>query len=952
MANEVLEDIYKQIDQQELSYNDLKSLNQDRKATDNLILYMNIRGLKTNFEKLQILNKRLKIKPYVIVCAESGNLEHYQYFTLSGYNIYYNHSHINKSDGVVVYVKKDVKQTTTVIEMGKLKILNTIINLKNNSNLQVSSMYRSHGLHDTEFILKVNQYLQQKRNVKNHLIIGDFNIDIKIQNTISQNFLNNFLENGFYPGFTDTTRPYNITTESGTCIDNIFIKTTTINTSTFKLLTLITDHYPLFIDIKKPLFNIDTEKKKSNYSLNYKKLAIIASQTYWTEYKQIDDPNEAINLVIDGITQCQEKSKRNRVKDNYPPRKEWITSALLKSCKEKDKLYKQLKRNPANDRLQSEYKNYVKCLNKVIKDAKIKYEKDTIEKNSYNPRQLWKIINSKLGNKGKKDNNISEIYDEDKEVVKDPTKIANIMNDYYGKMGKEMSDKITATRNNIIQLPPSNLNSIFLNPTNENEIKKIIANLKPKNGGVDKINAKTLKSISDHIADTLAHIMNKCIEKSIWPDALKAAEVVPIYKSGKKLIVNNYRPISLISNIAKIFEKVIYKRIFDFIHKHKILSEKQYGFIKNKGTRDALGYITKRIYENLDKSKPIAVAFLDLAKAFDTVDHNILLHKLHAYGIRGNAYKLMQSYLTNRKQKVRIDQSESEPITITVGVPQGTILGPLLFILYINDLLITMPENSILSYADDTAVITSCKTWKEVEREMNQHLEKVAIWLALNKLTLNISKTVYITFGNYCDSVPKNIDIYINKEKLKRVDSCKYLGVNFDYNLKWDEHINHLIKKTRYLNFIFYKINKFMQTSTLKVIYYAFFHSVINYGIIAWGGVYKNNQYLLQNIQNRLLKLVFKNTFEQNIPMNIRQLFTWDCLKYYYNEMKDIFTNSNSKTRNKAVLLPKMDKRVSEKNNYITAIKTFNLLPNELKTLEIDKRASIYKLKKWVIKNF
>ena len=130
--------------------------------------------------------------------------------------------------------------------MGRFKILNTTINLKNNSNLQVSSMYRSHN---TEFILKVNQYLQQKRNVKNHLMRGEFNIDIKIQNTINQNFLNNFLENGSYPGFTYTTRPYNITIESGTCIDNIFIKTTTINTIIFKLMTLITDHYPLFIDI-------------------------------------------------------------------------------------------------------------------------------------------------------------------------------------------------------------------------------------------------------------------------------------------------------------------------------------------------------------------------------------------------------------------------------------------------------------------------------------------------------------------------------------------------------------------------------------------------------------------------------------------------------------------------------------------------------------------------------
>ena len=162
-----------------------------------------------------------------------------------------------------------------------------------------------------------------------------------------------------------------------------------------------------------------------------------------------------------------------------------------------------------------------------------------------------------------------------------------------------------------------------------------------------------------------------------------------------------------------------------------------------------------------------------------------------------------------------------------------------------NDLLTTMPENSILSYADNTAVISSGKTWKEVESEMNQLLEKIAIRLALNTLTLNISKTVYIIFGNYCDSIPKNSDIYINKEKLMRVNSCKYLGDNFDCNLKWNEDINYLIKKTSYLNFVFYKINKFMQINTLKVIYYAFFHSVINYGIIAWGGVYKNNQHLL-----------------------------------------------------------------------------------------------------------
>ena len=199
-------------------------------------------------------------------------------------------------------------------------------------------------MHNTEFILKVNQYLQLKRNIKNHLIIGDFNINIMLQNNISQNFLYNFLENGFYPGFTNTTRPFNITTDSGTCIDNIFIKTSSINAKTFKLMTLITDHYPLFIDIKKPLVKTDTEKKKTNYSLNYKKIAIIARQKYWAEYKQIEDPNEAMDLFIDAIIQCEEKSKRNQVKDKNVPRKEWITRALLKSCKKRTNYINNLKK--------------------------------------------------------------------------------------------------------------------------------------------------------------------------------------------------------------------------------------------------------------------------------------------------------------------------------------------------------------------------------------------------------------------------------------------------------------------------------------------------------------------------------------------------------------------------------------------------------------------------------
>ena len=226
--------------------------------------------------------------------------------------------------------------------------------------------------------------------------------------------------------------------------------------------------------------------------------------------------------------------------------------------------------------------------------------------------------------------------------------------------------------------------SFFLMPTNYFEISKIINNLKGKTGGVDKISSKILKSLSIYISVPLEYIFNLCIYKSIWPSALKESEIVPIHKSGSKYCTTNYRPISLISNIAKIFEKIIHNRLIKFFKDTNIISKWQYGFLKNKGTKDALNYVTHNIYSNLDKNNVVIAAFLDLSKAFDTICHKSLLYKLYNCGIRGPVLSLIQSYLSGRKQSVRFLNGNSSKRDIISGVPQGTILGPLFFILYIN----------------------------------------------------------------------------------------------------------------------------------------------------------------------------------------------------------------------------------------------------------------------------
>ena len=191
-------------------------------------------------------------------------------------------------------------------------------------------------------------------------------------------------------------------------------------------------------------------------------------------------------------------------------------------------------------------------------------------------------------------------------------------------------------------------------------------------------------------------------------------------------------PISLISNIAKVLEKIIHQRIITFINKCDILAKNQYGFRKNKSTKDALTLIANVIYGKLDNSTPIAILLLDIAKAFNTVNHQILLDKLYNYGLRGSAHNLIKIYLGNRLQKVKLNNATSHLESINVGVPQGKILWPLLFLLYVNDLLLYIPEDEIVSHEDDTAVATSAKTWKKVEIKMNETLHKISTWLALN----------------------------------------------------------------------------------------------------------------------------------------------------------------------------------------------------------------------------
>lgn len=235
---------------------------------------------------------------------------------------------------------------------------------------------------------------------------------------------------------------------------------------------------------------------------------------------------------------------------------------------------------------------------------------------------------------------------------------------------------------------------------------------------------------------------------------------------------------------------------------------------------------------------------------------------------------------------------------------------------------------------------------------MNEYLEEVSSRLAHNKLSLNIDKTVYITFGNYCDSVPKNTNIYINNHEIKRVEYCKYLGLNIDYNMKWDRHIETIINKTKYLIYVFAKISNIVQTDVLALMYYALFHSIATYGIIAWGGAYRNSVDGLQRIQNKLTKIISKNrSLIRNQPLTLKQSFTYESVLYHFANLRDIYLNRITKTRFKTIPIPKITKTISNKNSYVEATRIYNELPSELKKLTASIGIIKCKIKNWIKSN-
>ena len=475
-------------------------------------------------------------------------------------------------------------------------------------------------------------------------------------------------------------------------------------------------------------------------------------------------------------------------------------------------------------------------------------------------------------------------------TIVDPKEIANTFNSHYTSVAEKILKKRKYSGNKSFSSYLKNPNSLSfsIKPTSPTEIEDVISKLDTnKSTGPNSIPQQIIQSIKKSIALPLSNIFNMSFSQGKCPSILKISSVIPIYKKDSKLIAANYRPISLLSNINKILEKIMFNRLYKFLESTESIYDLQFGFRQKHSTNDALLSMTQQIKDTMDKGNVAVGVFIELKKAFDTVNHKILLKKLEHYGVRGIANNWFSSYLKNREQYVSISNVKSDTKHIAHGVPQGSVLGPLLFLIYINDLNQCIYFSTVRHFADDTNLLYTIDFSKprnrNPARKLNIDLKALNQWLLANKISLNATKTELIYFRSKKTKIPK-LKIKLNGVKLEETDLVKYVGITFDEHLTFKRHITLLNAKLKRANNLLAISRHYLAKKYLIQIYYGQFYSHLTYGCQLWG---QNKNAIKSTIalQKMAIRLI---SFAQNHAHSSPLFKALDLLK-----LTDIVNQSN-----------------------------------------------------------
>lgn len=902
------------------------------------IFYQNIRSLKNKIAEIEVIINNYKAN--LVILSETWiNDNQKGFYNINNYNsIYSCRKRQGGGLGLFLHDTFDYKIIDKYDSENHSCIIIKIVKLK----LIVIAIYRPPSFNINEFL----EFLDEKINSVlavdyKCIIIGDMNIDLLNKNTNTERINDLYASYNFQ--LVNLKYPTRHCANSNSLLDHVAINFT--NNIVLSIISnCLSDHDIQLMDIDLGEEKLSAKKTaKINFlKINYKLL----DQELNTLEENLEanfSVHKLYDSIIDSFTNCT-YNRTIKIKETKP----WFNEQLYHLIKQRDHYFYRKRVYPNNEHIKNIYNKYNKLVKQHIRQAKRTYFENAFY--NQNHKNVWKAINFAIYNKSRDKINKIKALTKNDDLIDDPKEICEYINTFFVTIGQELANKIPKSDNEYLDKP--NQSSMFLRPTNENEIKTVISNLKSKKAsGYDNISVSMIKKAQAKLATILKHLINKSFSTGTVPDASKTAKIIPIFKSGNKELVTNYRPISLLPILSKIIEKIMNIRLVDFLEKSSFLFQGQYGFRKNSNSETAVMDIISDIHIKLDKNENCGIISLDLCKAFDTVDHKILLSKMYQIGIRGNAYTWFCNYLSNRYQFVYANSQSSSYKRIVCGVPQGSVLAPSLFLIYINSICSLKLKGTIKLFADDTTIFYYGKNFREIRIDMISDLNKIHDWLKCNKLSLNFSKSNFMFISKQKIKTDKE-PIIFSGNKINYSDSTKFLGLYIDECLTWKVHISKIKEKILPYIGIISKTRYHLPLKYLKLIYFSFIFSNLQYLASVWTTACNSDINQLRVLQNKAIKLMYKlpyleptvNLYAPNNLLNLDNLYKYKICCYIFsvvNRQKHsslVFINNNNlhvhntrQTNNLALI--NIRSNYGKKSVYFQGIKIYNNLPERLKLL-------------------
>lgn len=847
------------------------------------------------------------------------NSEEVPFFNIPNYEKIFNCRDENQGGGTAIYVRKNIKFKVleTSSTFNKIILELTMVNKK----FKIMTMYRPPRANFDDFLCELERDCDKYKNM---IIVGDMNINL-LQDTPTCTNYKTMLDSYYYRILNTVCEnsPTRSTATSCSIIDHVISDVPSRHFSkTISLLeTCISDHKALVFD-----FKVSISKKSEMTTKEFKRMNNSKyTQLVRTFINSIENPS--IDDLIEILKQAKDSSTTFIKKRVRSEAHKWMTLEIVNLMEKRDRVYKQMKRNPNNVNLKQNLEVLSSKIQIKITEAKSSNLQEKLN-DANDLRKLWAVINEEIGIKTSKSKHpIDDIFDGNGNKISEKSRIADTLNEYFLKYAKTLRANVNVQR----LKNPKNNRTIFLRPTTSDEVYNEILKLKLDcSPGADNITSHDLKEVADIIAPILVQIFNEHLALGTFPNCLKITEIVPIYKDGDRDQCNSYRPISLLPTIGKVFEKLINKRLLDFLESDEAtkIDPNQFGFQQKSSTDAALSKVLCSLNKYLDDGEYVAILFVDLRKAFDLVDHATLLEVLDELGVRGIALNLFKSYLENRTVNTKIGNTRSSQLTLEDGVPQGSVLGPTLYLLYINSLRYLGTQGERTIYADDTCYVYHAKNKDHLEDQIKQDMGQYFNWLHGQKLVINIKKTNYIVF-----KPKRKAEIQLNLgeplKDIERVTHTKYLGVYLDEHLSWTTHVDNLRKKIYPLIGAIRRCPLFPQ-HIRQQIYNAHIISRIRSSLTIWSLCNKENLDKIQKLMNRALKALYNLDWYTTLDdlLEITDSFSLEEL-IKIERCKFIFRVQHDNIKNNITLIRHEERHrypTSSRRNFVTnASKTNNM---------------------------